>query len=308
MSGHGFGDRLYQAMRTFGPVCVGIDPHASLLASWGLGDDVEGLRSFSMTVVGALGGRVAAFKPQSAFYERFGSRGMGVLEETIAACREAGSLCIVDAKRGDIGSTMAGYAEAFLGEDSPLAGDAVTVSPYLGVGSLAPALDHSRHTNKGIFVLALTSNPEGKTVQHARLSDGTSVAAHVVQQLTQHNSECDFDHMASVGVVVGATVGEALASCNVDLPSLRGPILAPGVGAQGAGAEQVKQLFNGIEDRVLASTSRQVLQAGPSYEALQMAHISTVESLRGLSNSSGETLPDSQFSWHADLDHPKFDA
>ncbi len=136
----GFGDRLYAAMREHGPVCVGIDPHASLLAQWGLDEDANGVREFSLRVVEALGGRAAAFKPQAAFFERHGSRGVAVLEEVIAACREVGTLCIVDAKRGDIGSTMAGYAEAFLSDQSPLAGDAVTLSPYLGVGSLTPKL------------------------------------------------------------------------------------------------------------------------------------------------------------------------
>ena len=95
------------------------------------------------------GGRVAAFKPQAAFFERHGSRGVAVLEEVIAACREVGTLCIVDAKRGDIGSTMDGYAQAFLSDASPLAGDAVTLSPYLGVGSLTPALELARQTGRG---------------------------------------------------------------------------------------------------------------------------------------------------------------
>lgn len=278
----GFGDRLYAAMRQFGPVCVGIDPHSSLVREWGLDDEVEGLRRFSLTVVEALGGRVAAFKPQAAFYERFGSRGVAVLEETIAACREAGSLCIVDAKRGDIGSTMEGYAEAFLGTDSPLAGDAVTLSPYLGVGSLKPALDLAQNNGKGVFILGLTSNPEGKTIQHSRNAEGDSVAASVIRDIGTHNSVCEFTHIGPCGVVVGATVGDAISTCGVDLPGLNGALLAPGVGAQGAGPEQVKQVFHGIEDRVLASTSRAVLKAGPSIEGLRNAHAAAVASLAGI--------------------------
>lgn len=276
-----FGDRLYAAMREHGPVCVGIDPHHSLVEAWELDDTVEGLRRFSLTVIEALGGRVAAFKPQSAFFERFGSRGVAVLEETIHACREVGSVCIVDAKRGDIGSTMDGYAHAFLHKDSALAGDAVTLSPYLGVGSLAPALEMAKRHDKGVFVLALTSNPEGRSVQHARRESGISVAAEVVESLGNINSECEFAHMGPVGVVVGATVGDALRSCQVDLPALNGPILAPGFGAQGGGAEQVKQVFGGIEDRVLASTSRAVLKAGPSLKKLRAAYEGTVTELFG---------------------------
>ena len=206
----GFGDRLYAAMRAYGPVCVGIDPHAGLLQEWGLDDDANGVREFSLRVIEALGGRVAAFKPQAAFFERHGSRGVAVLEEVIAACREVGTLCIVDAKRGDIGSTMDGYAEAFLSDSSPLAGDAVTLSPYLGVGSLTPALELARQTGRGVFVLALTSNPEGASVQHASGEDGTSVAGRVVSQLADFNSQCDQQHLGPAGIVVGATVGDAV--------------------------------------------------------------------------------------------------
>lgn len=276
----GFGDRLYAAMREHGPVCVGIDPHASLLSSWGLTDDAHGVREFSLRVIDALGGRVAAFKPQSAFFERHGSRGVAVLEEVIAACREVGSLSIVDAKRGDIGSTMDGYAQAYLSDSSRLAGDAVTLSPYLGVGSLAPALELARRTGRGVFVLALTSNPEGASVQHARRASGASVAGDVVSQLAELNARCDKLHLGPAGIVVGATVGDAIERLGLDLPALRGAFLAPGVGAQGAGAAQVRQVFAGVEDAVLASSSRAILSAGPSMSALRQAYLATAESLQ----------------------------
>lgn len=276
----GFGDRLYAAMREHGPVCVGIDPHASLLSSWGLTDDAHGVREFSLRVIDALGGRVAAFKPQSAFFERHGSRGVAVLEEVIAVCREVGSLSIVDAKRGDIGSTMDGYAQAYLSDSSPLAGDAVTLSPYLGVGSLAPALELARRTGRGVFVLALTSNPEGASVQHARGASGASVAGDVVSQLAEFNARCDKLHLGPAGIVVGATVGDAIERLGLDLPALRGAFLAPGVGAQGAGAAQVRQVFAGVEDAVLASSSRAILSAGPSMSALRQAYLATAGSLQ----------------------------
>ena len=157
----GFGDRLYEAMGAHGPVCVGIDPHPGLLVRWGLDDDSRGLREFSLRVVEALGGRAAALKPQSAFFERHGSRGVAVLEEVVAACRELGTLCVVDAKRGDIGSTMEGYADAYLSDASPLAGDAVTLSPYLGAGSLAPALRLAERMEVGMVGVnrGLVSDP-----------------------------------------------------------------------------------------------------------------------------------------------------
>ncbi len=161
LSGEPFGARLRRAMDERGPLCVGIDPHAALLAEWGLNDDVAGLERFSRTVVEATADRIAVLKPQSAFFERFGSRGVAVLEKTVEEARAAGALVVMDAKRGDIGSTMAAYAESFLRKDAPLFSDALTVSPYLGYGSLKPAVDLARESGAGLFVLALTSNPEG---------------------------------------------------------------------------------------------------------------------------------------------------
>jgi orotidine 5'-phosphate decarboxylase len=259
---------------------VGIDPHAGLLKEWGLDDDANGVREFSLRVIEALGGRVAAFKPQAAFFERHGSRGVAVLEEVIAACREVGTLCIVDAKRGDIGSTMDGYAHAFLSDSSPLAGDAVTLSPYLGVGSLTPALELARQTGRGVFVLALTSNPEGASVQHARGADGVSVAGHVVSQLADFNSQCDKQHLGPAGIVVGATVGDAVKRLGIDLAALNGAFLAPGVGAQGAGPAQVREVFAGATDAVLASSSRAILRSGPAITGLRDAYRATVDSLQ----------------------------
>ena len=186
----------------------------------------------------------------------------------------------MDAKRGDIGSTMAGYAEAFLSDQSPLAGDAVTLSPYLGVGSLTPALELAKATGRGVFVLALTSNPEGASVQHARREDGSSVAGQVVSQLADFNGSCDQSHLGPAGIVIGATVGDAVQRLGIDLPALKGAFLAPGVGAQGAGPAQVRQVFAGAEDAVLASSSRAILGAGPSVAGLRNAYLATVESLQ----------------------------
>ncbi len=275
----GFGDRLAGAMSSFGPLCVGIDPHASLLAAWGLPDDVGGLRRFSMTVVEALSGRVAALKPQSAFFERHGSQGVAVLEEVIAACRDTGTLCIVDAKRGDIASTMQGYAQAYLSDSSPLAGDAITVSPYLGLGSLTPALELARDTGRGVFVLGVTSNPEGRSVQAAVAEDGRRVAAGIVADVDVWNQTCDFAHMAPAGVVIGATASDAPRRLKLPLASFHGPLLAPGIGAQGAGPAQVRAIFEGVLDHVLPSSSRGVLTGGPSVDGLREACSRTLDLL-----------------------------
>jgi orotidine-5'-phosphate decarboxylase len=286
-----FGARLAAAMDEHGPLCVGIDPHASLLQAWGLRDDVDGLREFSLRVVDALGGKVAAFKPQAAFFERHGSRGVAVLEEVIAAARTAGSggsgsagtLTIVDAKRGDIGSTMGAYAEAFLADGSPLAGDALTVSPYLGFGSLAPAAELAAATGRGLFVLCLTSNKEGFEVQHARTeisgqlapdgvpdgAPGATVAALMAARAAVLNAGAE--PMGSVGLVVGATIGDAVAATGTDLVAVNGPLLAPGVGAQGAGERELATTFGDARRNVLASSSRGVLAAGPDPDALVRA-------------------------------------
>jgi orotidine-5'-phosphate decarboxylase len=256
-------------MDDHGPLCVGIDPHESLLADWGLPDDATGLRSFAQVVMEAVGGRVAAVKPQAAFFERHGSAGVAVLEEVVAAGRQTGTLVIVDAKRGDIGSTMGAYADAFLRDGSPLAGDALTVSPYLGFGSLDPAVDLALSSGRGLFVLCLTSNPEGHEVQHARTADGTSVASLMAGRAAALNAGSD--PMGSIGLVVGATVGDAAERTGTDLTAVNGPLLAPGVGAQGAGAAELAAVFGAARRQVLASSSRGVLRAGPDVASLRQA-------------------------------------
>lgn len=277
-----FGRRLAAAMAAQGPLCVGIDPHPALLRAWGLTDDRAGLRAFALRVLEAVGPQVAALKPQSAFFERHGSAGVAVLEEVIAGARDLGVLTIVDAKRGDIGSTMLGYAEAYLAEGSPLAGDAVTLSPYLGFGSLAPALDVAAANGRGVFVLALTSNPEGASVQHARGADGVSVAGAVVAAAAAANAPeiAAGEPQGSVGLVVGATIGPAVRDLGIDLAAAAGPLLAPGFGAQGAGAADIAAVFGGARPRVLASTSRAVLGAGPAPESLRAAAARAVEDVR----------------------------
>lgn len=274
-----FGERLAAAMDRHGPLCVGIDPHPGLLERWGLADDVAGLRRFSLTVVEALAGSVAALKPQSAFFERHGSAGVAVLEEVVAATRGSGTELVVDAKRGDIGSTMDGYADAYLRDGAPLAGDALTVSPYLGVGSLTPAVDAALASGRGLFVLALTSNPEGASVQHARTptadgAAGPSVAGVVAAEAARLNAAETARtgaRLGSVGLVVGATVGDAARTLGIDLAAVHGPLLAPGVGAQGAGAAELQDVFGDARHAVLASASRGVLGAGPASQDLLAA-------------------------------------
>ena len=262
----GFGQRLDAAVSARGPLCPGIDPHPELLNAWGLTVDAEGLRAFCDICVAAFAG-FAIVKPQVAFFEAYGSAGFAVLEATIAALRAEGVLVLADAKRGDIGSTMAAYAAAWVG-DSPLAADAVTASPYLGFGSLRPLLDTAVANGRGVFVLAATSNPEGVGLQRAVAGDVT-VAQSIVDAVAQANREADpaardGDPVGPFGVVVGATVADP-----PDLHMLGGPVLVPGVGAQGGRPEALGGLGNAR--RLLPAVSREVLRAGPAVDDVRAA-------------------------------------
>ncbi|MBQ0854258.1 orotidine-5'-phosphate decarboxylase [Streptomyces sp. BH-SS-21] len=272
-----FGARLRRAMDERGPLCVGIDPHASLLADWGLNDDIGGLERFSRTVVEALADRVAVLKPQSAFFERFGSRGVAVLEKSVEEARAAGALVVMDAKRGDIGSTMAAYASAFLEKGSPLFSDALTVSPYLGYGSLEPAVELARESGSGLFVLALTSNPEGAEVQHAVRPEDTAlrnVGATMLAHLAEENA--GQTPMGSFGAVVGATLGDL---SSYDL-AINGPLLAPGIGAQGATPADLPRVFGAAVRQVVPNVSRGVLRHGPDVGALRASSDLFAEEIR----------------------------
>lgn len=279
-----FGQRLQAAMAEHGPLCVGIDPHEHLLRAWGLPLTAVGVREFALRTVSELAGTVAAVKPQSAFFEQYGSAGVAVLEEVLAACRDHNLISVLDIKRGDIGSTMSAYARAYLDPASTLAADSITVSPYLGFGALSGAFDLAREHDRGIFVLALTSNPEGPEIQHAQSPAagahpgfGASVAGTIMAQVADLNAaeageasgtstDASSEAIGRYGLVVGATITDAAKRLGLDPASCNGPILAPGVGAQGAGIAELVDVF-GVEairrHQVLATTSRAVLSAGP---------------------------------------------
>lgn len=265
--GAAFGARLQRVVAQRGPILAGIDPHASLLESWGLPDAPAGLREFSLSTLDAVAGRVCGIKPQSAFFERHGSAGVAVLEELLASARELGVLTVLDVKRGDIGSTMGAYAQAHLRPGAPLEADAITVSPYLGPSSLDPAVDLALEHGKGLFVLALTSNPGAGAVQHARTAEG-SVLARDVARHAESVGQGGSGRWGSVGLVVGATVGDAYTRLGLDQAAPTAPLLAPGFGAQGAGPAQLAEVFAQASGRVLVSLSRGLLGAGPDPERL----------------------------------------
>ncbi len=258
----GFGPRLAEAVARRGPLCLGIDPHPELMRAWGLPTDAAGLRRFCETCVTAFAD-FAIVKPQVAFFEAYGAAGFAVLEHTFAALRDSGVLVLADAKRGDIGSTMAAYAQAWVG-DSPLAADAVTASPYLGFGSLQPLIETAIANDRGVFVLAATSNPEGASVQRAD-TGGRTVAQSIVDAAAEVNRTAQA-RPGPIGVVVGATLAEP-----PDVSALGGPVLVPGVGAQGGRPEALGGLGGAQSGQLLPAVSREVLRAGPDVGALRSA-------------------------------------
>lgn len=262
-----FGERLRYAGAAHGRLCVGIDPHAALMEQWALSPDVQGLAAFTEICVEAFSGNTALVKPQVAFYESYGSSGFAILEDAITHLRDAGTLVLADAKRGDIGSTMAGYATAWLDDASPLCCDAVTVSPYLGYGSLKPVVDIAEQKNRGVFVLAATSNPEARALQDQQDGQGRTISQQIVDSVAQTNSRhAEAGNAGNIGVVVGATLAEP-----PQLSQLAGPVLLPGVGAQGATAEDISRITEGIRDLAFPNISRAILAQGPSVEALKEA-------------------------------------
>ncbi len=253
--------RLAELVATRGNLCVGVDPHEPLVRAWGFDYDVAGIERASRDLVAAIGDQVAVFKPQAAFFECFGSAGLVALARVLADIAQAGALSILDVKRGDIGSTMAAYARAYLSGETDLTADAITVSPFLGFGSLQPAIDLAHVTGRGLYVLCRTSNPEGGDVQNAVAGD-RSVAQEIADQASQTNAASGQN---AVGLVIGGTLDEL----NLNLTGYNGSILVPGIGAQGGTVEALVGLFGSARGNILPSASRQVMAAGPSVSGLR---------------------------------------
>jgi orotidine-5'-phosphate decarboxylase len=249
-----FATRIRAVVARHGALCLGIDPHAALLRDWGLTDDAAGVREFGLRSVEAAAGRIGIVKPQIAFFERHGAAGYAALEEVLAAARAAGLFTIADVKRGDVGSTVDAYGEAWLTPGSPLEADAMTAVAYQGFGSLDGVLARAEAHDKGVFVLAATSNPESAEVQTLRAPDGDTIPRRIVRDATESGGVA--------GVVVGATAD--LASVGVDPAVLATvPILAPGFGAQGAALAGAPATFGVALGAVIPSVSRAILAAGP---------------------------------------------
>ena len=251
-----FSARVLALIDERSPLCLGIDPASAETAT-----EAE---AFASALLDAALDSVAAVKPQMAYFERFGSAGLDVLARVCERTRAAGVPVIVDAKRSDIGSTMAGYGQAYFGPDAPLQADAVTLTAYLGLAALAPLFDQMAAAGGGAFVVVCSSNPEGLPLQTAHLPDGRLVAEWLADEIAQQNERLGGQ---SIGAVIGATCGSWARG---PLERLRGaPVLAPGLGAQGGTFEEAGRLFAGSEDRVLLPMSRALTKDGLDPSALR---------------------------------------
>lgn len=277
----GFGTRLQAAFDAHGHLCVGIDPHDFLLEKWGLAATAAGVREFGLRVVAAAAGTIGMVKPQIAFFERYGSAGYAALEDVLAAARAAGLLVIADVKRGDVGTSVEAYGQAWLTPGSPIEADAMTISAFQGVGSIAAPIALAQNSGKGLFVLAATSNPEAAVIQTAQIqsargdADGRwprSVARAIIDDVLEANLMQADEAIGSIGVVLGATLD--LAAYGIDLehparPAL--PVLAPGFGHQGTRIADAARIYGALLPAVIVTESRSVLSAGPDRIAETMA-------------------------------------
>lgn len=262
--GNWFGDELLERTKELGPLCVGIDPHSSLLRAWGRDDDITGVEFFSLRMLEAVTGTAVAIKPQVAFFERFGSAGFRALEKLIAEARDANVLVIGDAKRGDIGSTNDGYAAAWLHPASSLCVDALTVSPYLGLDAMDDLISTAASYNKGLFIVVASSNPEGRPIQTARVDSGERVEDYLLRSIAERNQSSQ-GALGHLGAVVGATRDRS----EFPLEEMRGAYLVPGVGAQGATPSDVGRLFERcLKGSVIVNASRSISEAGPERRAI----------------------------------------
>ncbi len=265
--------RLEEAVAQRGMLCAGLDPSSELLGAWGLPDDADGAERLARTAIAAVRDVVGVVKPQVAFFERFGSRGFLALERVIADARAAGLLVIADAKRGDIGSTNEGYAQAWMDDASPLAVDAMTLSCYLGAAALEPVIAAAAAHARGAFCVVASSNPEGRGIQGALIDGRQRVESALLAEL----AELDASHggTKAIGAVIGATRRPE------GLAGFPGPVLVPGVGAQGAGPDEVRWLRRVLgHGAICANVSRELLAAGPDATALRSAASRTAEALR----------------------------
>ena len=268
-----FGLRLSSSMAKYGPLCVGIDPHRKNLTDWGYNVDAEGAELFSMRMLQAMRDRAAAVKFQEPMFERYGSKGFAALERVLYAARQMGIITIVDCLHGGLSTTISAIADAYFKPGAPLLADAITLLPYYGARSLRGLTNEALNNGRGVFIASLTSNQEGASMQTAIRQSGDfkgkTVAFGIASTAQKFND--DIDGMGSVGLIIGATIGQWIADSGVDPAKFTGPILSPGYGWQGAEAKDLKTVFKGTKGNVLVTVSRFIAAHGPDISALAQA-------------------------------------
>jgi orotidine-5'-phosphate decarboxylase len=225
------------------------------------------LFEYCRIVIDAVHDLVPIVKPQSAYFEADGSRGVEALERVMAYARSRGLLVLLDAKRGDIGATSEAYAAAYLSEGSKLRADALTVNPYLGPETLTPFVDSAIQNGAGLFVLAVTSNPGSAAIQKL-VSDGMPVYEHVARMVSTLNPpKGDY---GPIGVVAGATYPAEAARLRQLLP--RSIFLVPGIGAQGGDIETLRPLFDSRGLGAIVNNARAIMYpAAESHDEKSLA-------------------------------------
>jgi len=259
-----FSVRFDSVRKVRGPLAWGFDPSGAILDEWGLGDTPDGLDRFVDVVLPVAAETVGLIKPQAAFYERHGWKGIRTLARLIDEARGAGLLVVLDAKRGDVGSTNQAYAEAYLGSDAPMRSDALTVHPYLGVGAMGSLVERAAESGSCLLVVTRSSNREGRSIQASVDGAGCSVEQAVLDRIGELNHELAPGGVGPIGAVVGPTHLEP----HLDLVAPNALYLAPGVGRQGASPSDVAEVFASCPDRVIPSASRSLL-AGPDPSRLR---------------------------------------
>jgi orotidine-5'-phosphate decarboxylase len=292
-----FAVRFAAARDTLGPLVLGADPHGPVLRAWGLTDDADGLERFTDIVLAAASGAVGLIKPQSAFYERHGWRGVRALTRLTETARAASLLVILDVKRGDVGSTNEAYAQAYLGADAPVEADGITVHPYLGLAAMGAFVERAHQAGGCLLVVTRSSNPQGRPVQ-AATRQGRSVEQRLLDDIGALNDRLAPGEIGPVGAVVSPVVSPGPADPGPADPGPADPgpadppldlaaasnalFLVPGLGAQGATPQDVARTFAACPGRVMPSASRSLLAAGPDPGALRDAAASLNAELRAL--------------------------
>jgi orotidine-5'-phosphate decarboxylase len=241
-----FAARFAAARDRHGPLAIGADPHGQVLGKWGLTDDADGLERFTDIVLSAAAGTAGLIKPQSAFYERHGWRGIRALARLAETARAEGLLVILDVKRGDVGSTNGAYAAAYLGDGAPIQADAITVHPYLGLAAMGEFVDRAHQSGACLLIVTRSSNPEGRAVQSAMAAPGMTVDQRLLTDIAALNARLAPGRIGPVGAVIG--------------PGQMEPPL-----------DLAAATFSACPDRVIPSASRSLLSAGPGIAALRDA-------------------------------------